>query len=325
MKPIAPIELAALNKIGRDLNRPECVLCTSDGVVYVSDWAGGVCRIPPRGRQTRILARKPPVDLKPNGIALLEDGSFLLANLGDDGGVWQLASDGSVRPFLTQLDSVPLPPTNYVLADSSGRIWITVSTRAEPRANAYRSDVGDGFIALVDAKGARIVADGLGYTNEVQLHPSGDWLYVNETFARRTSRMRLGSDGGLGPRETVTEYGPGTFPDGLCFDEAGGFWIVSLVSNRVVRVTPDGRQTVLLEDVETEFLETVEAAFQSGRMGRSHLDSIRSERLGSTSSIAFGGPERRLSYLGCLLGRHIMSFEAPVAGIAPVHWHWRMR
>jgi len=325
MQPSPRLELTALAVVGHELERPECVLCTSDGSVFVSDWGGGVCHIAPGGRQTRILAREAPVALKPNGIALLEDGSFLIANLGDDGGVFRLRADGTSSPFLTEVHSVPMPPTNFVLAADDGRVWITVSTRIRPRADAYRPDVSDGFIVVVDRRGARVAADQLGYTNEVQVHPSGQWLYVNETFARRTSRMRIRDDGSLGLRETVTEYGPGTFPDGLCFDEAGHFWVASIVSNRIIRVAPDGRQTLVLEDSDAEHLSRVENAFQSGRMGREHLDTIQSRRLGSTSSIAFGGPDRRLCYVGCLLSRHIVCFEAPIAGVKPVHWHWRMQ
>ena len=109
-------------------------------------------------------------------------------------------------------------------------------------------------------------------------------------------------DGTLGKRHTVTEYGHGTYPDGLYFDEAGGFWVVSIVSNRVIRVDPGGSQTVIVEDSDKQHLDWVENAFLDGHMGREHLDEIRSKQLRSTSSIAFGGPERRLSYLGCLLG-----------------------
>jgi sugar lactone lactonase YvrE len=290
----------------------------------VSDWEGGVCRIAADGQQRRILARNAPVELRPNGIALLQDGSFLLANLAAPGGVWQLGYDGDLRPFLTEVDNSPLPPTNFVLADAYGRIWITISTQVSPRAKAYRPDVSDGYIIVVDSKGARVAATDLGYTNEVQLHPSGDWLYVNETFARRTSRMRIQSDGTLGKRQTVTEYSHGTYPDGLYFDEAGGFWVVSIVSNRVIRVGPDGSQTVIIEDSDKKHLEWVESAFLNGCMGREHLDNISSKRLRSTSSIAFGGPERRLSYLGCLLGTQVASFEVPVAGVKPVHWQWHM-
>lgn len=325
MRGPASIALASLRPLGRGLRRPECVLCTSDGNVFTSDWDGGICRIAPDGKQTRLLARNAPVELHPNGIALCADGSFLLANLGDDGGVWALSGDGSVRPVLTELDGVPLPPTNFVLADTEGRIWITVSTRVQPRADAYRPDTADGFIVLLDRDGPRIVAAGLGYTNEVQVHPSGEWLYVNETFARRTSRHRIRLDGELGQRETVAEYGPGTYPDGLYFDEQGGFLVVSIVSNRVIRVCPDGQQHLLIEDSDPEHVDSVERAFQAGQMGRQHLDSVKSESLANISSIAFGGEDRRLSYLGCLLDDHIMCFEAPVSGVRPAHWNWRMR
>jgi len=58
------------------------------------------------------------------------------------------------------------------MVDSQNRIWLTISTRRTPRALGYRSDVDDGYIVLLDHGGARIVADGLGYTNEVQFDPS---------------------------------------------------------------------------------------------------------------------------------------------------------
>ncbi|MEO1035956.1 MAG: SMP-30/gluconolactonase/LRE family protein [Pseudomonadota bacterium] len=316
------MNLDDLENVGVGLRRPECVLCSADGSVYVSDWDGGVCRIAPDGGQHRILARESPVEIRPNGIALQPDGSFLLANLADAGGVWRLFGGGRVDPFVVEVDGAPLPPTNFVLPDRAGRTWITISTRIRPRADAFRPWASDGFIVLHDKSGTRIVADGLGYTNEVQLHPSGEWLYVNETFARRTSRLKIATDGSLGSRETVTEYGTGTYPDGLCFDEEGGFWIASIVSNRIIRVGPDRAHTVILEDSDKEHLELVETAFQDGRMGSVHLKHIVSQRLRSTSSIAFGGAERRLCYLGCLLDDRIVRWASPVAGVEPVHWSW---
>ena len=105
-----------------------------------------------------------------------------------------------MRPFVERVDGVDLPPTNFVAIDTKARIWITVSTRCIPRARAYRGDVADGFIVLVDARGARIVAEGLGYTNEALVSPDGAWLYVNETFGRRLSRFRIATDGARAPR-----------------------------------------------------------------------------------------------------------------------------
>ena len=318
------VSLDSLQDVGENLNRPECVLCTSDGAVIVSDWSGGVTRIGADGTQQRLLARNPFVPIRPNGFALQADGSLLLANLGDDGGVWRLFASGAVQPFLVEVEGAQLPPCNFVLPDKQGRTWVSVSTRIRPRAEAYRPDAADGFIAVVDDTGARVVADGLGYTNEVQVHPGGDWLYFNETFARRTSRMKIRQDGSLGSPEIVAEFGAGMFPDGLCFDTRGGLWVVSPVSNRVVRISSDGSQTLVIDDSDTAHTKWVEEAFLSGKMGREHLDSIVSVRLRSTTSIAFGGRERRVSYLGCLLGDRVVSFESPVAGVEPVHWHWRI-
>lgn len=317
-----PADLDRVEFLGENLHRPECVLATADGALYVSDWRGGVTRIGPDGTQTLFLASVPPVPLQPNGIALARDRSFLIANLGEAGGVWRLDRQGGLAPLVLEIDGEALPPANFVLVDHSDRVWITVSTRQRPRSNGYRADVSDGFIARWDQGGVQIVADGLGYTNEIQFHPNGDWLYVNETFARRLSRFKVRPGGRLGPRETVVEFGAGTFPDGLCFDENGGLWITSIVSNRLLRIAPDGLQQIVLEDCEPDHIDWVEAAYRQGAMGRPHLDTVRSRRLRNISSLAFGGIDRRTGYLGCLLGTQVAMLRLPYAGVAPVHWNW---
>lgn len=314
-----------LDWAGQGLVRPECVLTTARGDLYTADWRGGVAHLHADGRESLYLgatADAPP--LRPNGIALRADGSFLLAQLGvDDGGVYQLHRDGRCEPWLMEVDGVVLPPTNFVLVGPDGATWVTVSTRRTPRSRGYRRDGGDGFIVRVGPDGhAQVVADGLGYTNEVALHPDGRWLYVNETFARRLSRFELRADGRLGPKEVVTEFGPGCFPDGLAFDEQGHAWVVSIVSNRLIRVAPDGVQTLWLEDADAEHLDWVEAAFEAGSMDRPHLDQLRSQQLQNISSIAFGGADRRTAYLGCLLGDRLASLRLPVAGAVPTHWSY---
>ena len=326
LEPRALAPLAELGSIGNGLTRPECVLTTRTGHIYTSDWRGGVAHIRPDGSQTLYSADGiDGLPMRPNGIALNADGSFLLAQLGaDDGGVYRLTRDGTVTPFLRRVDGIDLPPTNFVVADHAGRTWITVSTRRTPRALGYRKDCDDGFIVMVDAtgKGARVVADGLGYTNECAVHPNGQWLYVNETFTRRLSRFAIATDGSLREKEVVTEFGAGTFPDGLVFDAEGGAWIVSIVSNRVIRVMPDGSQHIFLQDADDDHLAWVEAAYQASEMGRPHLDNVKSQRLKNISSIAFGGPDLRTGYLGCLLGDHVTTLNMPVAGHPPVHWEY---
>ncbi len=316
------IPLSEVGFVGSGLKRPECVLATAKGALYTADWRGGVARIHSDGSQTLFSATLPDGrPLRPNGIALRVDGSFLLADLGDTaGGLFHLDRKGNVRPFLEEVDGIPLPPTNYVVEDSK-RIWLTVSTRHQPRALAYRSDIADGFVAVIDERGARVVADGLCYTNEAVPSPDGQWLYVNETFARRLTRFRIGHDGALSGREVVTTFGHGTYPDGLTFDAEGGIWITSIVSNRVIRVLPDGSQELMLEDCDPAHVDRVEQAFLAGEMGRPHLDKASGRILKNISSLAFGGPGLRTAYLGCLLDDRLPCFQAPVAGHAPYHWN----
>ena len=314
------IDLDDVEFLGAELVRPECVLCTKAGALFVSDWDGGVTRIGPDGGQQRILAPA-SAGLRPNGIALSRDGSFLIAHLGDtEGGVFRLRRDGTLEPVLIEVAGEALPPTNFVMEDALGRLWITVSTPRAPRDLGYRRDLAEGFIVLLDQRGARVVARDLGYTNEVQIDPSGEWLYVNETFGRRLSRFRIGANGDLSERQTVTEFGPGTFPDGLAFDCEGAAWVVSIVSNRVIRVDREGRQEILLEDSDAEHLAWVEAAYEAGTLGRSHLDRAASRRLRNVSSLAFGGPDLKTVYLGCLLGDALARFRSPVAGWPLPHW-----
>ena len=318
------VPLESLRWRGKGLVRPECALTTASGDIFSADWRGGVAHIRPDGSQALYSGTLPGGrPLRPNGIALRRNGNFLLADLGEEaGGVFELTREGAVRPVLVEVDGLEIPPANFVFENPAGRLWLTVSTRHRPRALAYRKDIADGFIVLRDEKGARIVADGLGYTNEAGVSPDGRFLYVNETFARRLTRFRIGAEGCLAGRETVATFGRGTFPDGLSFDTEGGIWITSIVSNRVIRVLPDGSQETVLEDADEAHIAWVEEAFQGGAMGRPHLDRCAGKVLKNISSLTFGGLDRRTAFLGCLLGDSLACFQTPVSGHPPIHWNY---
>ena len=150
------IDIENVGDYGHDLNRPECVLCLGSGDLFVSHKGVGVTHIAPGGRQ-RIIGGARDVDgheLVPNGIALLPDRSFLIANIGEAGGVWRLQADGTITPYLIEVDGERLVAANFVMNDAQGRVWITVSTRKQPRFLAYSPEVADGFVVLADARGA---------------------------------------------------------------------------------------------------------------------------------------------------------------------------
>lgn len=61
-------------------------------------------------------------------------------------------------------------------------------------------------------------------------------------------------------------------PDGLVFDDEGGTWITSIVSNRVIRLAPDGTPAVIVEDNEPSHISRVETAFRDGTEISPQLD-----------------------------------------------------
>jgi SMP-30/Gluconolactonase/LRE-like region len=314
---------ADLAFVGQDLARPECVVVTARGDVFVSDRRGGIARVH-EGRPPELILGRGVQEFLPNGFALLPDRSFMIANLGPSGGVWRMLPDGALAPELLEVDGITLPPTNLANAEHAAgtlRLWVSVSTRRVPREQAMRSDVADGYIVLKDGRGTRIVADGLGFTNENKLDPSGRWLYVNETMARKLSRFALKGDG-LGPRETVAEFTDGIFPDGFEFDAEGGIWIASVVSNRLIRIAPDGSETVILDDGDPDVIARVERNFAEHRLTRADIDAGRERVLGNLASVTFGGPDLKTVYLGSLLAEHLATFRSPIAGAAPPHWHY---
>ena len=197
-----------------------------------------------------------------------------------------------------------------------------MSTRAIPRTLGYRENIKDGFIVLVDKKGARIVADQLGFANEVAIHPSGKWIYVNETFAKQLSRFAINDNSSLNGKEVVTTFGEGTFPDGIAFDSEGFAWITSIISNRIIRVAFSGEQELVLEDVNDDHVKEIEIAFREGRMGKAEISKVMSKKLRNISSLAFGGLDLKTCYVGSLLGESVQSFPSSIAGHPPVHWNY---
>ena len=312
------IALGTLRSVGTGLARPECVLATARGEMFVSDRRGGVSSIAADGTQRLLGAGS---GLLPNGIALCRDGSFLIANLGSGGGVWRLGQDGVVTPFLMEADGMPLAAVNFVRLDHRGRVWICVNVTLDADGR-YPTERASGFIVLVDGLVARVVADGIAWANECVLDASGSTLFVNETFGRRTLRFDVAADGSLTRREVFAEFGPGTFPDGIALDEEGGLWIVGVAANRLIRVAPDGRHRVMLEDADPAHLAHLDAALERHALTRTDLVTPVATTLRSLSSIAFGGPDRHTAFLGSIAGDSLWSFQCDFTGQRPVHWDW---
>ncbi len=313
--------------IGQDLNRPECVLAHESGLLLIPNWSdsGGISLIDVEG-ETRHIHSRYDFPLRPNGIALENGGTVLLAHLGDTkGGIYRLHADGRTEPVVTTVAGDPMPPANFVVKDSQDRIWITVSTRLTPRAADYRLSAKTGFIAVAESgdSDARIVADGLGYANECVIDETRGQVWVNETFGRRLTRFDLHDTGqpALDAAKLVCQFDAGTYPDGLALDEEGHVWISSIVSNRIIRVSPSGQAQLMYEDSDSAHLAWTEQAFLADALGREHLDKACGKMMKNISNLAFSGPSRQRIHVGNLLGDSLPWFDTDVSGVAMPHWH----
>ena len=176
------VDPASLSYIGQSLQRPECILAEPNGDLWVADARGGVVLIRPNGEQkfigpnadqrfgkgstktTESFESKYTTGTLPNGLAFAENGNILISNFGTDL-LEVMTREGELRTLYDSIDGQPIGKVNFVLRDSKNRVWLTVSTRMNPWTDAFASRVQDGFVALVDTSGLRIVADGFRFTN----------------------------------------------------------------------------------------------------------------------------------------------------------------
>lgn len=309
------------------LTRPECVLALETGELIAAHGHGGYTQWRAGSAPRHVLpADGNPHRYVPNGIALSRRGTVLFANLGSElGGIFSIDGNGIVKPVVETVDGAALPPTNFVVEDDHGAIWFTVSTRTRPRSRAWTRRIADGFIGVADEKGSRIVADGLGYTNEIAFSPDGKWLYVNETYAQKVSRFELRPGAALGPKEVVCQFGGADFPDGLCFDAFGGVWITCVGSNRVIVVRPDGSTQIVLEDLDAPYAAYLASRYAADSLTPEDMATTGKSRLKSVSSLVFGGPDRKTAHLGCLLGDAVLTFDSPIAGAPTTNWNRSLR
>jgi gluconolactonase len=190
----------------------------------------------------------------PNGLAFAANGDILISNFGTDR-LEVMTRDGATRTLHDSIDGLPIGKVNFVLRDSRDRIWITVSTRVNPWTTAASSRVRDGYIAVVDADGLRVVADGFYFTNEVRLDAREEWLYIVETTGPRITRMRLDESGAavrLADREVFGPAHLGGYPDGITFDAHGNLWCTLVMTDQLIALTPQGDKRVLLDDGDPE-------------------------------------------------------------------------
>jgi sugar lactone lactonase YvrE len=321
--------------IGKDLQRPECILAERDGTLWSADARGGVVRIAADGTQTVITqshseafgasddkSQKFVAGTLPNGLAFAANGDIWISNFGTDC-LERMTRTGQTEVILDTVDGEPIGKVNFIARDTRNRIWITVSTMIPGWPQALCKNVIDGRVLLFEeGKGVRIVADNLHFTNECKLDAREEYLYVVQTCGRNVVRYRIGPDGDLSNREVFGPLDHGRLIDGIAFDSHGNLWGTYIMNDGIFAITPDGERRMIFDDSTPEEIKKIDTAFQTGRP----FDIDMLLECGGTvapwcASVTFGGADLKTVYVGSLRGTTIPYFTAPVAGLPMVHWN----
>ncbi len=332
------VDREAIRFLGHDLQRPECILAERDGTIWTADARGGVMRLNHDGSQQLVMPfieapeqvgsgaevgyENRYIQAKgslPNGLCFSKEGDFIIANWGTNA-IERMTRDGQLNTLHTHIDGLPLGKTNFPLRDSKGRIWFTVTTQQEPWSDQINTRATDGYIALMDENGVRIVADGFCGTNEIRFDSAEEWLYVVESTDWRISRLRLHPNGTLTDREV---YGPSRldgFPDGFAFDTFGNLWVTLIFTDELIAITPDGEVLTLLDDSNPTTKKALAEAYENRAVTPAILAATHGTLAPWLASLTFGGPDLSTVYLGSLRGTTIPYFQSPVAGQKMIHW-----
>ncbi len=321
-----------LEFIGKDLQRPECILAERDGTLWSADARGGVVKILPDGQQEIItqshddrfsqasnLESRFTQGTLPNGLAFAENGDFLIANFGKDL-LEVMTRDGKTKTLYDNIDGEQIGKVNFVLRDSKNRIWLTISTKVKNWVEAFNPNISDGYIAVVDQDGIRVAAEGFKFTNEIRFDAKEEYLYIVETFGRRISRMKSHPDGTLSDREIFGPSDLGGFPDGIAFDSYGNLWGTLIYTEKIFALTPEGELRIILDDGNPEAIKKLDENFFTGKVVIDDMIACESSVAPWMASVTFGGQDLKTVYVGTLKGTTIPYFRSPVAGLPMVHW-----
>lgn len=326
------VDPKSLRYVGDGLQRPECILAEPDGSLWSADARGGVVHIKPDGSQQVITQRAEAgfsaavseeerftKGTLPNGLAFARNGDIIISNFGTDR-LELMTRAGDTRVLLDTVDGAPIGKVNFVLRDSKDRLWITVSTRIKNWMEAISPNVSDGFIVLYDQGRARVVADGIAFTNEVRLDAKEEWLYVVETCGPFVSRFRVAADGSLSGKEIHGPADHGAFIDGIAFDAYGNLWGTHVMTDRIFAITPEGDLRIILDDDKPEASRRLMDGFRQNAVTSDLLLATGGTVAPWFAGVTFGGADLRNVYIGSLRGTRLPYFRSPVAGLPMVHW-----
>lgn len=208
-----------------------------DGTIFVTNHeVGQIVRITPDGNQ-QIYAS---VAGKVSGLAFTSNSGLVATGWNADSipVVSLITTDGTVETLLTLPDAIflngitPVSNTQYLAADSyRGAIWLI--DIAQGRSTIW---LEHSLLARSNSENVIPAANGL--------KRFGNFLYVSNTEKMLLLRIPLGRGNEPGEPEIFVEQ---TNIDDFAFDVEGNLYGATHIYNSVIKITPNGSTTIIVQ------------------------------------------------------------------------------
>lgn len=210
-----------------------------------------------------------------NGIVLDSQGDLLVADYVEHK-IWRV--DRVTGAFVLHCHEPTMHQPNDLAIADDGTLYASDPNWSQ----------GTGRLWRIDRQGiARIVAEGMGTTNGLDISPDGKYLSVNESQQRKIWRFEIQKDGTLAAKTLFKEFPDHGF-DGMRYDDQGNLYVTRYGEGTVVVLSPEG-----------EILRRIDV-------------------LGARpSNICFGGPDGKTVYVTEVEHGRLIRFRVEHAGRTP--------
>lgn len=219
--------------LAEGLNHPEGVAWNPlDGHVYAGGEGGEFYRVSLDGEVEELGATGGSMlGIAVDGLGRVyacDDGNGEIARIDP--------ATGTIETFARGVGGVEMDEPNVAAFGPDGSLYVTCSGDERPEIVRIRDGVTERWCdELVD------------YPNGMIVVPGGDAMLVIESHAQRIARVPIGPDGAAGAATTFGEL-PDTDADGLALDADGYVWATLYRPDGLVRLDPDGREVVRIDD-----------------------------------------------------------------------------
>jgi gluconolactonase len=253
------------------LQHPEAVAVGPDGWVWCGNENGEVLRIAADGSRIELVAQAGGFTL---GLAFEGDRALFFCD-NRDKAVYRLDL-ASRRVARFSPPGIRIP--NYPVVDTRRRRLLVSDSYdfVDPGPGVWAYDLATG-------EGGLWYREPMTFANGMALAPSGDALFVCETFARQIARIDFDGNGAAAGASVFAGDLPG-LPDGIAFDAGGNLFVGCYEPSRILRIAPDGRAAeVYIEDATAHLLaHPTNIAFDgqalfTANLGRWHVTRIASD------------------------------------------------